>query len=70
MKMKYDREKDILLIELNDGKVDHAEESENIIMHFSEDKKPVLLEILDATDFLHKTIDISVKAKGKKFVEV
>ncbi len=42
---------DALLIELSDKKIDYAEEGQMII-HFSKDGKPVLLEILDAKDFI------------------
>lgn len=51
MKISYDRESDILVID--QGKqgdvIDYAEEADSIIIHFTKKGKPVLLEILDAS---------------------
>lgn len=52
MKIKYDMDADITIIEVSDESVDYAEEAENIITHFSKDGKPLILEILDFKDFL------------------
>jgi hypothetical protein len=52
MKIKYHRQDDILILELSKAPVDHAEEAGPIIAHFSPDDELVLLEILDAKDFL------------------
>ena len=58
MKISYDREADILLID--QGKegdvIDYAEEAGSIIIHFTKEGKPVLLEILDASELLTATI--------------
>jgi len=48
MKVKYDREEDILVYEISDEKIDYAEEMGPVIVHFTKDSKPVMLEILDA----------------------
>lgn len=40
------------MIELNDQKIDYAEQSGDLIVHFSPKREAVLLEILDATQFL------------------
>lgn len=50
MKIKYSREQDILIIELSTEPVDHAEEAESIIAHFTKEGKLVLLEIMDASE--------------------
>lgn len=55
MKFRYDKEDDILMVWLANKKVDYAEQSKNVIMHFSKDNKPVLMEILDASQFLKQT---------------
>lgn len=55
MKFRYDKEDDILMVWLANKKVDYAEQSKNVIMHFSKDNKPVLMEILDASKFLKQT---------------
>jgi len=51
-KIKYSRDTDTLLIELSDIKIDHAEEQGQVIMHFSKDNVPVLIEIMDASKFI------------------
>ena len=66
MKASYNREDDVAMIELGRQKIDHAEESENVIIHFSADDKPVLLEILDASNFLAQLVQTSIRAKSEK----
>ncbi len=51
-KIKYSKDVDTLLVELSDEAIDHAEEAGQFIVHFSKAGEPVLLEILDARDFL------------------
>ena len=70
MKMMYEREKDILIVKISDDKIDHAEENDDIIIHFTEDKKPVLLEILDATEFIIKVISVGMRKDTKELVNV
>ena len=55
MKIKYEKEDDVLMIEFNDKPIDYAEQSGDLIMHFSPKREAVLLEILDASKFLKKT---------------
>jgi uncharacterized protein YuzE len=52
MKIKYDRDADILTMEFSDEGIDHAEEAGPLIIHLTDDNKPVLIEILDASEFL------------------
>ncbi len=54
MKFDYDRSTDIMMIELSEENIDHAEEVDNMIIHLSKDGTPVLLEILDSREFLSK----------------
>ena len=56
MDFKYNQEDDILLIELNDKKIDYAEQSGDLIVHFSPKREAVLLEVLDASRFLKKAV--------------
>jgi len=57
MKLSYDREEDILMIEvIPEGVVDHAEQAGPLIAHFTETGRLVLLEILDASEFLSQVI--------------
>ncbi|MBS3057031.1 MAG: DUF2283 domain-containing protein [Candidatus Diapherotrites archaeon] len=50
MKYKYDKETDILIIQLSDEKPDFGEQKGNIITHYNKDNKPVEIEILDASE--------------------
>ncbi len=52
MKLNYNKEDDILMIELNDQNIDYAEQSGDLIVHFSPKKEAVLLEVLNASAFL------------------
>jgi uncharacterized protein YuzE len=70
MKVRYDRETDITILELSGEKVDHAEEMENIIVHFTEDDRPVLLEILNSSEFLPKLAKVTMRAKSSEPVEI
>lgn len=51
-KIRYSKDVDALLVELSSEPVDHAEESGQFIVHFSKMGEPVLLEILDAREFV------------------
>lgn len=66
MRVKYDREEDILVYEISDEKIDYAEEMGPVIVHFTKDSKPVMLEILDASEFLTQATRIAIRSKGVK----
>ena len=70
MRMAYDREKDILLIEISRKPVDHAEELGPLIVHFSRQNRPVLLEVLDASDFLSAATKVTARAKTEQLVSL
>ena len=61
MKIKYNRDVDILMVWISDDKFDHAEESNGVITHFTSDGKPVLLEIQGAKDFLLGSLTSMIK---------
>ncbi|HZA24965.1 MAG TPA: DUF2283 domain-containing protein [Dehalococcoidia bacterium] len=61
MKVKYDREVDILSVWLSDELFDYAEEANGIITHFTKDGRPVMLEIQGAKDFILGSVTILVK---------
>jgi uncharacterized protein YuzE len=63
MKISYDRDQDIIMLELSKQKIDHAEQTGPIIVHFTKKDKPVLLEILDASDFLAATLKSSIRSR-------
>ncbi len=49
LKMRYDREDDVLMIWFaQDKQVDHAEQTGQSILHLTANGEPVLLEILRA----------------------
>ena len=62
-RIKYSKDADALLIELSSEPVDHAEESGQVIVHFSKAGVPVLLEILDAKDFVLRSLSSLVNEK-------
>lgn len=69
MKISYNREHDILMYELNSEPIDYAEEVGPIIVHFSKKGKPVLMEILDASEFIAVTTKITMKSMNETPVE-
>jgi len=62
-KIRYSRDVDALLVELSDKPIDYAEEEGQMIIHFSKDGEPVLLEILDGKDFILNSLSSVVKEK-------
>lgn len=50
--MLYDSESNILSWEVASGKISHAKEFGNFIIHQSPKGKPILIEILDASKFI------------------
>ena len=63
MKISYSREDDIVTMETAEGNIDHAEEMGPLIVHFTKEGKPVLVEILDASEFLTLATKSSIIAK-------
>jgi len=62
-KIRYSKDVDTLLIELSEKLIDYAEEEGQMIIHFSKDGEPVLLEILDAKDFVLNSLSSVIKEK-------
>lgn len=69
MKISYNREQDILMYEVSDEPIDYAEEVGPIIVHFTKSGRPVLIEILDASEFLAETAKITMKSLDETPVE-
>ena len=64
MRFGYDREEDILMIETApEGTIDHAEHTGPFIAHFGEDGQLLLLEILDASEFLVSLIRATLRGE-------
>lgn len=62
-KVKYSSDADALLIELSDKKIEYAEDQGNIIIHYTSEDEPVLLEIFDAKEFIMKSLSSMLKEK-------
>lgn len=70
MKASYDRDSDALLIYVARGKVDHAEEMGPFIIHFTKRGKPLLIEILDASDVLSDLAKVTMRSKKPVAVQI
>jgi len=69
MKLNYDREEDILMIETTiEGAVDHAEHTGPFIAHFSKNGQLLLLEILDASEFLSSLIKTTIRGQEQELL--
>jgi uncharacterized protein YuzE len=67
IKIKYYEDADVLTVMLKEkGKLSHAEEVGDIIVHFGKDGKPLFMEILKAS----KLIPLMVEGLAKKEVTV
>jgi len=62
MKARYRRGEDVLLLELSEESVDYAEEMGHVIVHFTKDGRPVILEILDASEFITEISKAAMRA--------
>ena len=62
-RIKYSKDVDALLVELSDKPIDYAEEEGQIIVHFTKDGEPVLLEILDAKEFMMRSLTSLLQEK-------
>ena len=62
-KIKYSKDIDALMIELSEKPVDYAEEEGQVIVHFSHDNEPVIIEILDAKEFIMSTLSSVILEK-------
>ena len=61
MKISYDAEADALYICFRDGKIEESDEvSEGFIVDYDADRKPIALEILDASEVLGGKQEIAV----------
>lgn len=63
MKASHDRSADALLIHVGRGKVDYAEETGPFVMHFTKRGKPLLIEILDASEVLSNLTKVTMRCK-------
>ncbi len=66
-KFVYEKEDDILNIYLSEKSIDYAEQTGDMIVHFSKDAEPVYLEILDASIFLKRQAEDLPREIKQKF---
>jgi hypothetical protein len=59
--LRYEPEADVLSWEVNDQPIDSAREIGNIVVHFTKDQTPVLIEVLEAKKFLHQSRAVMAK---------
>lgn len=55
-RIRYSKDVDALLIELSDDAIAYAEDEGRVILHYSNDEKLVLIEILDFKQFMSDDI--------------
>ncbi len=69
MKVRYSREEDILLIEASgDGTVDHAEHTGPFIAHFDSKGELLVMEIMDASEFLSSLIKATIRGEEQELL--
>ncbi len=54
--VSYSKDVDALLIELSDEPIAYAEDEGEVILHYSNDEKLVLIEILDFRRFMSQEV--------------
>lgn len=62
-KISYEPEADVLMWEITDKPIDFAKEIGNIVVHFTKNNMPVLIEILEASKFLARAKNLVEKDK-------
>jgi len=65
-KLKYDSDADVLLVLLKKGKLSHAEEVGDVVMHVDSKGKPLFFEVLNAS----KVVPMMVQAMAKGEAQV
>ena len=52
--LKYEPEADVLSWEISKDPIDYAAETGDVVVHFTKDNRPVLVEVLRAKEFMRK----------------
>jgi len=63
-KISYEPEADVLSFEISNKDIDSAKEIGNVVVHFSKNNTPALLEILNASKFLKTAKKLLAKKEG------
>ena len=64
VKISYEPEADVLTWEISDKSIYFAKEVGDVIVHFTKNNIPVLIEILEATKFLKKAERLAGKSSN------
>ncbi len=67
--MHYDPEANLISWELTKDPINHAIELGNFIIHLSKAKKPVLIEILNASKFVGQMDKVKLEGIKKQIME-
>lgn len=67
--MHYDLEANLISWEITKDPIDHALELGNFIIHLSKTKKPVLIEILNASKFVGQMDKIKLEGIKRQIME-
>jgi len=71
MRMRYDKEGDVLDLLIKDGQIHHAEEYDQVIVNFDEKNRIVEIEILNASEFIGGLFVGALRAEPKgKMIEI
>ncbi|MEK7553265.1 MAG: DUF2283 domain-containing protein [Patescibacteria group bacterium] len=63
-KISYEPEADVLMWEIADKQINYAKEIGDVVVHFTKNNIPVLIEILEASRFLAKAKNLIKKESG------
>lgn len=67
-KISYEPDADVLMWEISGKPVDFAKEMGNVVVHFTKNNIPVIIEILEASKFLSRAKNL-IKEKGKHSIK-
>jgi len=67
--MQYDLEANLISWEITKDPIDHAVELGNFIIHLSKARKPVLIEILNASKFIGQMDKVKLDGIKKQIME-
>jgi uncharacterized protein YuzE len=70
MKIRYDREGDVLDILIRDVQIHHAEDYGQVIINYDEESRVVEIEILEASRVLKDILEEIIKAPKREIVEI
>jgi uncharacterized protein YuzE len=70
MKIRYDREGDVLDILVRDAQIHHAEDYGQVIINYDEESRVVEIEILEASRVFKDILEEIIKAPKREIVEI